>query len=316
MNRLNEEIKEKLRSWAIENKDIICVFIGGSQSNKKKVLDEYSDIDVVVFARRRKHYDKDLSWISRLGELASYHEERVAPLISCVHKIYFTNGARLDLLFWDRRVLLIARTYLWLQDRTKLLRLLPAPWKKTIEIYFGFFPKYIYRGFTMVVDKRNYRPKMEYIGRKANYQQSPFSLNRLQFIINQFWAYAYNISIDIVRNELMHAKLVGDSVMKWRLLELIQMYMKCKYGEDFDVFDDGRYLEKWAPDFIVERLKNIYGWYEANDAWRAAGATMDLFSLICEVLAKEYPDIKFSNPEQHFRKLIQEIDSKRMVHAL
>ena|SRR5438034_2719722 len=317
MNKRNDEIINNLRNWAIEDKNIICVLIGGSQSNKNKVADEYSDVDAVIFARRKKQYDRDLSWINRFGELASYHEDRIGvPLITCVHKIYFTNGAHLDILFWNRHVLSIGYIYLWLRERTMLLRLLPSLWKKIIENHFAFFPKYIYRGFTLLVDKKNYSHRMEYIGQKFQYRQSPFSLEKLQHIVSRFWAYAYSTSISISRDELICSKIVGDNVMKYKLLELIELYVKCRHGENYDVFDKGRYLEKWAPDFIVKRLKNIYGHYEANDAWRATMETMDLFSLICKVLLKENPLIKLNNPEQHFRKLIQEISLKRTVHAM
>lgn len=312
MKAENDEIIRKLKEWGLGNKDIICMLIGGSQANKNKITDEYSDVDVVVFAKRRKFYDKDLSWIEKIGKLASYHEDRIGvPFIYCVHKIYFTNGAHLDLLFWDRRVLSLGAFYLWLRDHTPLLRFIPTLWKKIIIAHFSFFPKYIYRGYYLLVDKKNYRPRMEMIGRKFQYKQSPFSQDKLQDVVSRFWGIAYSTAISIRRNELMCAKIVGDNIMKFKLMELIELYAKLTNGEDFDVHDKGRYLEKWAPAFITKRMKNIYGHYDAGDAWRALMETMDLFGLICETLTKEHPAIKLINPEQHFRKLIQGIENTR-----
>jgi aminoglycoside 6-adenylyltransferase len=317
MNEINQDLLNKLKEWAAENKDIYCMLIGGSQSNKSKVLDNYSDVDVVIFARNRKKYDKDLSWISRFGKLASYHEHNIGvPWISHVHKIYFTNGAHLDLLFWDRRMLRVGAAYLWLRDNTSLLRLIPDLWRKIIENHFAFFPKYVYRGYMLLADKKNYRRRMEYIAKKYKFKQTPFSQKKLQHVVSKFWAYAYSSAISIARNELMCAKLVGDNVMKFRLLELIELYVKYKHGEDYDVFDNGRYLEKWAPPFIVEKLKDVFGRYEANDAWRSLMETMDLFGLICTTFENEFPELRFDNPELHFRKLIEEIRMRSIAYSM
>jgi aminoglycoside 6-adenylyltransferase len=312
MKEENKEIIKNLKNWGLENKDIVCMLIGGSQGNKNDITDEYSDVDVVIFARHRRHYDKDLSWIGKFGKLASYHQHRIGvPLIAFVHKIYYANGTHLDLLFWNRRVISLGYFYLWLREKTILLRFLPRLWRKIIKVHFTFFPKYIYHGYYVLVDKKNYGPRMEYIGRKYKYIPSPFSHEKLQAAVSRFWAYAYSAAISISRNELLCAKLVGDHVIKHKLLELIEMYAKLKHGEDFDVFDEGRYFEKWAPPFIVKRMKNIYGYYEAEDAWRATLETMDLFSLVYEALTTEHPEIKLDNPEQHFRKLIEEIRMKK-----
>jgi|GEM_PF-2555909 len=312
MNNGRNEIINNLRRWAGENKDINCVLVAGSQGNKNKISDEYSDVDAVVFARRRKFYDSDLSWIKNLGELASYHEGQVrVPLISKVHKIYFSNGFQLDLIFWDRRVLPFGYYYVYLKEKIGLPRLLPVLLRKIAENYFNFFPKYIDRGFFLLADKRNYRPKMEYIGQHFKYKQPPFSEKKLQHVVSRFWAYAYCTAIYIYRNELACAKIVGDHAIKYHLLELIELYAKLSNGDDYDVFEGGRYLERWAPDFIVRGLEHVYGRYDADDAWRATMETMDTFSHICGVLAKEHPEIRFTSPEQYFRGLIQGIYIKR-----
>lgn len=308
MNNLNQELIHRVREWATENKDFLCVLIGGSQGNKHKITDQHSDVDVVIFAKNRRRYDKDLSWIKRFGEVASYHEDKIeVPLIYCVHKIYFTNGSHLDLLFWDKRMLTIAYRYLWLRQNTRLLGLIPQLWRNIIVNHFAFFPKYIYRGYTLLIDKKNYRRKMEYIGHSFKFVQSPFSIEKLQAVVSRFWAYAYSTAISISRNELICTKVVGDHIMKFKLVQMIELYAKCRNGQDYDVFEKGRHLEKWAPGFIVERLPLIYGLYEAGDAWRALTETMDLFSLICISFSKEFPEIRFTNPELHFRKLISEI---------
>ena len=311
MNTARNEIKDNLKEWASKNEDVLCVIIAGSQGSKHNNTDEYSDIDVAVFARRRKHYDKNLDWMREIGSPSfHYKDDTKVPGMTGIHKIYFTNGTQMDLFFWNRRILFLGFVYLWIRKNTILLRFAPRILKKIIECRFSYFSKWIYRGYSIVVDKKGYRSMMDYIDNMFKYKQTPFTQEKLQEIISRFWAFAHYSAIYIYRNELFAAKTVGDRILKAHLLFLIELYAKLIKGRDYDVFENGRRLEQWAPAFITTKLEAIYGRYDAADAWRALMETIDLFSMICHTLLAEHPEIRIENPEEHFRKLIKGIESK------
>jgi aminoglycoside 6-adenylyltransferase len=311
MNTDRDEIRSRLRNWALKNRDVQSVVIGGSRGGDQHHSDEYSDIDVAVFCRRRKHYDEDLQWVKELGEPAyRYKDFTRVPGMSGVHKIYFTNGVQVDLFFWDSEILHTGYIYLRLRDSLRLSHWAPLWIRKLVENRFAFFPKWIARGYSVLVDKRNLRRKMEYIDRKFKYRRPPISLAQLQDIVAVFWAFAYTSAIYICRGELLAAKTIGDRIIKAQLLFLIELYIRLLKGQDILLLDSGRKLEKWAPGFITGRLSDIYGRYDTVDAWRSLVATMDLFSTVFHALVTEFPEFRAEDPEAHFRKLICSIGAK------
>ncbi|WP_343672297.1 aminoglycoside 6-adenylyltransferase [Chitinophaga sp.] len=308
MNAAQNEIISNLKKWAEKNKDVDCVICAGSSGNKNKIADDLSDLDVVIYARRKNYYDEHHEWLSELGDVAYYYQEPT-DVIGVWHilKIYFSNGVRVDLFFWKISKMKLGYHYVLLKEKTILFSVLPGIVSKIIEAQFRFFTKYVSRGFITINDKVGLSPKLAYMEQHCKYRQDPFSLKKFQYTISRFWSHALTTAIYIYRGELMCSKTVGDRIMKQHLLQVIEMYVKLDKGRDYDIFENGRYLEQWAPDFITSRLEDIYGLYEQEDAWRSLRETVNLFSLILERVRVEFPELKFSNPEQHFRKQLQNI---------
>jgi hypothetical protein len=287
------------------------VIIAGSRGNDQRQADEYSDIDAAVFCRRRKYYDEDLQWIKELGEAAFHYKDFTrVPGMSGVHRIYFVHGVQLDLFFWDSKILWTGHIYLWLRENLRSSRWMPAWIRKLIESRFTFFPDWVRRGYTVLVDKKKLKRSLEYIDRNFKYRRPPVSLSQLQENVAVFWSFAYSSAIYIYRGELLAAKTLGDRIIKAQLLFLIELYTRLVKGQDYDVFNNGRKLERWAPAFISESLDDIYGRYDTADAWRSLMATVNLFSTIFHALVTEYPEFRTENPEAHFRKLIRNVGIK------
>lgn len=314
-----QEILEKLRTWALENDDVMCVMCTGSHGNQvSEVADEFSDIDVVVFTKRIPFYLHNPGWAPEaLGPVAfEYIDDIVAPGIPGVKKLFFENGVRVDMLFWEISAINFGYRYLKLKKVFPIVKWFPTIIRKMLENRFSYFPKYIRRGFDTIVDKRNLTHKGKYIEANHRYRNEPFTEKKLQGVVGRFWTTAICMAIYISRKELFVAKIMGDRTMKLMLLHLIELYTRKLKGPDYDMWADGRHMEDWAPPFITRRMKTIYGYYEADDAWRAMMETIDLFSLVLTRLTTEFPEVKVQNPEKYFRKMIKAVEVGTMKAML
>ena len=108
------------------------------------------------------------------------------------------------------------------------------------------------------------------------------------FYFHNIWAYK-----KLKRGELWSAKVCVDSYLKKHLLRMVELYRYKTAG--VDVWHDGRFIEKWAGEEILDELKNCFAHYEEEDVLRALIATCRLF----EKVTKELADAEgFAYPEK------------------
>lgn len=119
------------------------------------------------------------------------------------------------------------------------------------------------------------------------------TISEAEFVntVNDFYFHNIWASKKLKRGELWSAKMCMDSYLKNHLLKMLELYRfkSC----DVDVWHDGRFLEKWVGDEIIEDLKTCFARYDEEDVRNALIATHKLFEKISERLAAiegfEYP---------------------------
>jgi hypothetical protein len=62
-----------------------------------------------------------------------------------------------------------------------------------------------------------------------------------------------------------------------------------------DPWYDGRFLEQWAPPFVVAMLPDLFARYDAKDIWRATKATL---GAIEETVKHVFERLIFSFPQR------------------
>lgn len=301
----------RLKEWALKRKDVKYVMLTGSAACGYMLEDEYSDIDAVVFSSKPDLYEGDSSWIHELGEPVSVFTDLLSQS-KPVKRICFSNRVSLDIFFVNTKVLLVAYLYA-LVCSSKWLNKLKRKWVFNGKLIGGiaFFTHYIHRGFYGLVDKKQCGYRIAYIEKVFHYNPAnDYDLKNVPFVVNKFWQLSFKMAISIYRKELLLAKVQCEDQIKHALLYLIELHTKSKRGAGTDTWHKGKFINLWADSFITNKLTLVYGRYDADDAWRSLSATMDLFSyIVCDLVTRQ-PDLKFDNPEKHFRTWIEEIRMK------
>jgi aminoglycoside 6-adenylyltransferase len=75
--------------------------------------------------------------------------------------------------------------------------------------------------------------------------------------------------------------------MKSKLLSIIKSYARVLHGVDYNTWHDGRFLEEWAENWIVEKLSSCFSHYNKKDTISALLSTMELFRSIAIKVAEK-----------------------------
>jgi aminoglycoside 6-adenylyltransferase len=311
-----EAIIDKLRQWAGRNKDITYVIITGSRGRQTMGADEYSDIDVTIFSRNVKCYEKTTDWVTQIAPPVACYQDTIATGLTG-KKIFFPGEVAMDVFFVDSRLLSWLYHYVQLKDRKILFAAIPSSLKKIIDNRIFFFMDYISRGFYCVVDKRDYHQKLMYIEQKCRCQpETYFNLQRVEHIVNKFWHHAYFMAVKLHRGNYFSAKIQYDNGMKYNLLYLMEMQAKTVKGKNFETWYSGRYVEEWGDPYVVSRLPYIFGHYEPTDAWNSLMETMSLFTYLTNFIIRNHPEHTFLNPAEEVTAWINALREKQVTAGI
>ena len=139
------------------------------------------------------------------------------------------------------------------------------------------------RGYSVLYDAQNYA---ELLSKYVTHGQARPEMpeNEFKNIVNDFffhniWAYK-----KLKRGELWSAKMCVDAYLKQRLLRMIEFY--CYKVEGRDVWHDGRFIDRWADDWILNDMKKCFAHYESEDVKSALDATHLLFEKVTRRIAE------------------------------
>jgi len=70
MSELNYEILEKrIHDWAVRQPKMQAGLVVGSRARQDYTMDEWSDLDLILFAHAREELASDGSWLEQFGEV-------------------------------------------------------------------------------------------------------------------------------------------------------------------------------------------------------------------------------------------------------
>lgn len=76
--------------------------------------------------------------------------------------------------------------------------------------------------------------------------------------------------------------------MKTRcLLPMIEWHARITYGQDYDTWFGGRFLERWVDPHIIAELRSAFAHYEEEDVWYALSITIQLFRWIAKEVSEK-----------------------------
>jgi aminoglycoside 6-adenylyltransferase len=248
-----EGLLQRIVTWGKAAGDIRALALVGSGAREDHPADQWSDIDLVMITTDPGKYLATLQWVDPIGEIWIPTVER-DPLGNVVEqRVLFTNGVDVDF------IVLPADRIDWYQHE---------PLSEIIQA-----------GLRVLVDK-DHLLQLAHIAEFKEQKIGPPSLEEFTEQVNDFWFHAVWTAKKLKRGEFWTAKNCCDVYMKSILLKMIAWHECALHGWDKETWYNGRFIESWAGEVVVERLRGVFAHYAEEDIWRALLDTMALFDQI------------------------------------
>jgi aminoglycoside 6-adenylyltransferase len=281
-----EKLTKKFIRWAEAEDNIRAAIVIGSRARLDHPADEWSDLDVLLFARDPEPYWATTSWLHQVGTPWLTFVEPT-PGGDLERRVLFEGG--LDVDFVPHRV----------ADLQAMLD--------------GGLPPdaadMVHRGVRFLVDKDGFSERLHSIESDPPIHAHPTEAEFLN-VVNDFWYHTVWTSKHLCRGEVWWAKSCCDSYMKQLLLRVLEWHTRASQGAEADTWMRGRFLEEWADPRAVASLPAIFAHYDENDVWRALTATMELFHWVAldtaNLLGYSYPSLG----KEHAAELVQELHAE------
>ncbi len=254
------EIKENILRMCGEYEEIKAVVAIGSQTRSVEKADKFSDLDIFFICDKPDLMIYSDKYVSRLGNVKmSFIEDTI-------------GGGK------ERRILL--EKYL----DVDIIPMTPQDFErligdKTLTVLFS-------RGYGVLFDRCGVTELLS----SAEIAPSHFDLiseEEFNNLANDFFFHVVWAKKKILRGELWCAKMCVDGYLKNHLLRIIQLCMVCRNGEAYDVWHDGKMLEKWADGDIVSPLGKCFARYDSGEMSLALWETCKLFARLSEECAEK-----------------------------
>jgi aminoglycoside 6-adenylyltransferase len=283
-----EQLIDQFVQWADTEANIRAAIIIGSRARDDHPADEWSDLDVLIFANDPDPYWKTSDWLQNIGNLWLTFVEPTPDGRGFERRVLFEGG--LDVDFAPNTV-------------AELQGMLDQ----------GFPPDVadiVHRGVRIILDKDGLIERTQGIKIDPPTYKHP-SEGEFLNLVNDFWYHTVWTGKHLRRGELWWAKSGCDVYLKYLLRQMMEWHTRISKGNHVDTWMRGRFLEEWADSRAIASLPSVFAHYDEEDIWRALMATMELFHWLAvetsDLLAYSYP----SAGEEHAMELVQGIYSGR-----
>jgi aminoglycoside 6-adenylyltransferase len=283
-----EQLIQRFVQWAQTEDNIRAAVVIGSRARLDHPADEWSDLDVLVFASDPEPYWVTSNWLHHVGNPWLTFIEPTPDGSGFERRVLFEGGLDVDFV--------------------------PGPVTDLQAMLDQGFPPdiadMIHRGVRFLVDKDGFSERLQ--GIKID-SPSYFLPTESEFLnlVNDFWYHTVWTGKHLRRGELWWAKSCCDGYLKHLLRQMLEWHTRVSKGEGIDIWMRGRFLEEWADARAVKSLPVVFAHYDEEDVWRALMATMELFRWLAvetaDLLGYSYP----SFGEEHAATLVQGLFSGR-----
>jgi aminoglycoside 6-adenylyltransferase len=256
-----EEIERRFTAWAEARPDIRAACVLGSRARSDRPADEWSDLDVVVFADDADLLLRSTDWIREMGEPVITFVEPTAAGDGLERRVLYEGGLDVDYSIFP----------------TERLEALGGDELAEVE-------DIVARGMRILLDRDG---GLARLARLTPARPEPAAPSQEQFDeqVNDFWYHAVWAAKKLRRGEILMAKGVTDGYMKRLLVRMVAHHAQAADLET-DTWHDGRFFEQWADPRALEQLRHAYSSYDREDVARALPATMDLFRWVAREVAQ------------------------------
>lgn len=255
-----EQLLQKIVEYGNACTDIRGLAQVGSGARADHPADKWSDIDLILVTPRLDLFLHSSAWLNDLSDPWVDTVERNDAGNIVERRVLYRNGIDVDFIVLSC-------------DGMQALQKEPLS-------------DIIRRGARVLLDKDGLFPLFHTEDRSA-IPNSPPTAVEFSELVNNFWFHAVWTAKKIKRGELWTAKSCCDTYMKRLLLTMIEWHTCSLKGWDTKTWYNGRFIEQWASPVIVERLHEVFAYYDETDLWRALIKTIQLFNEVATDAARQ-----------------------------
>jgi aminoglycoside 6-adenylyltransferase len=259
------QLEQRFSTWASTQPAIRAVIVVGSRARSDHPADEWSDLDLVVFASDATSYLNNDAWLNTFGDV----QVAAANSFGASDREWialYADGCKIDAAF---------------------LSIDPAatPTLQTMLDVFPY-PNVLQRGVRVLIDKTGSDADRNELCLPSSAISHLPTQDEYTTLINCMWLDSIKAAKFIRRNDLWRAKQLCDGELKQYLLTLLE-WQAAGQPDRHDIWYDGRFLNEWADRYALAVLPQTFAAYHAEDLQRALFTTLDLFrSLAREIAAR------------------------------
>jgi aminoglycoside 6-adenylyltransferase len=273
-----ERVLSKMVAWASARDDLRAIAIVGSRARADHPADPWSDLDLIVMARRPKRYLSGSHWLAEIETPWLVVREPTAIGGQEILLVTFEGGTKVDLVLVSSVAFsLAARAMETLRRHPSVLTLMPKIARQRLTELSDL----LNRGFRLVLDKDRIADRLESGGLTIP-PPCPPSQEEFLHLVKRFLNEQVWVALKMRRGELFVAKTLGESRLMALLLQMIEWHTQVTSDSWSPVFERGRFLEEWAPPTVIERLRGTFPHYDPGEIWRARLEALDLFRSLAQ----------------------------------
>jgi aminoglycoside 6-adenylyltransferase len=254
------QLEQRFADWALTQAAIRAVIIVGSRARLVHAADEWSDLDLVVFATETASYLNEAAWLEALGHTRLTVSNSFGKNDREWLALY-DDGCKLDAAF---------------------LTIDPAA-TTTLQQMLGAFPYpvVLQRGVRILLDKTDTSHELRWPEIAA---QRPPTAATFTTAIDHMLFDALKTAKFIRRADLWPAKQLCDGRLKQHVLQMLEWRAMTNA---YDIWYEGRFIDEWADREALAALPDTFAVYDAADLQRALFSTLDLFRRLAHEVAHQ-----------------------------
>lgn len=249
------DLIERLTAWAESTPDVRAALIIGSRARTDHPADEWSDLDLLVFARDPEQFIRSAEWATGIAATWLTFVERTGDGKTWERRTVYEGGLDVDVALNPAD---------WLDGM--ILQGIPSDAADVIR-----------RGVKVLVDKDGQLAQILKLPLPSTTLFQKPTQQEFTNAVSDFWYHTVWSVKHLRRGELWWAKSCVDMYLKGLLQRMLEWHARATRGEGLDTWLRGRFLEEWADPRAVEGLSRAFAHYEVDDVAHALQATMDLF---------------------------------------
>jgi aminoglycoside 6-adenylyltransferase len=244
-------IEERFCQWAESNEDVRAAVVIGSRARTDHPADEWSDLDVLVFADHHERYEQSGEWAERFAPVWVMRSGRTV-MNDPEWLVLYAGGFRADFVIHPA-TLLCGLGKMMAENR---------------------LPLAVTRGVRVLIDRDSVIPPLPPPSSPGPAQ--PPSAETFRAAVEGFWFDAVYAAHQLCRKEMVPFRGV-DAGLKWQLVTMMEWHARSTRGWATDTWHAGRFLDEWADPRCSARLKNCFAPWDLEKTWQAFGELTDLY---------------------------------------